>query len=84
MYGVKSNFRNQYEEDMSCPLCKTDVDNQSHLFKCNVLNVNNGSNEELNAVYDDIFSCDIDKVAAAVLVKKLITPSSDIGGGNVY
>ena len=79
MYGVKANFRNKYKEDMSCPLCNKDVDNQSHLFECNVLNIDDDSNEKPNAVYDDLFSCDIVKVyAAALLVKKLINKRESI------
>ena len=75
MYGVKSNFRNQYKEDMLCPLCNTDVDNQSHIFECYILNVN----EPSTVVYDELFSSDIDKVyAAAIVVQKLINKREHI------
>ena len=42
----KSNFKSMYnEEDMSCPLCEQDIDNQKHILKCSVLSAHHKTRE---------------------------------------
>ena len=56
--NVKCNFRNKFMNDLKCPLCKTNEDDQLHLLKCPELTRKFKSQEigDLNCVYEDIFS----------------------------
>ena len=56
--NVKCNFRNKFINDLQCPLCKTNEDDQPHLLKCPELMKRFKSQEisDLNCEYDDIFS----------------------------
>ena len=37
MYSVKTNFKNKYGQDLSCSLCKVEIDSQEHLLTCKVI-----------------------------------------------
>ena len=71
MFNCKANFKNQYQDDIWCNLCKFFVDCQSHLLQCPVLKAcvpelrNN-----LTVKYEDIFlSVDFQVKAVKLLVK---------------
>ena len=71
MVDVKNNFKNKYD-DMLCPLCKTEEEDQFHLFNC-VRIVNNCHDlaENIEVEYEDIFSPVKKKIekAAQLLMK---------------
>ena len=71
MTEVKINFRGKYE-DLLCPLCTTQQDNQSHLLYCNVLIENCqelSDNQEVE--YEDIFSSKDKQIIAVKLLSKI-------------
>ena len=35
--NVKANFSSRYQNNMLCPLCKTERDDQTHILECSVL-----------------------------------------------
>lgn len=36
MVDVKNNFRNKYNQDLTCSLCKQEMCDQNHMFQCSV------------------------------------------------
>ena len=65
MYSVRDNFKNQYESKL-CQLCKTQNDDQPHLFMCEKIILNcKLLAENTKAEYEDIFG-------AAKLLEKII------------
>ena len=56
--NVKANFRSKYQDNLLCPLCLLDIDDQKHILKCDVLNRKFKSKEILNGntKYEDIFA----------------------------
>ena len=64
MFNVKTNYRKKYEYNMHCSLCqdKTDEESEKHLLKC-IKILENASNpsEIKRAIYEDIFSNDLEK-----------------------
>ena len=58
MTDMKNNYKNKYE-NITCNLCKKEIDQQSHLFYCEVLIQNCKSlAENCEIEYEDIFSKD--------------------------
>ena len=57
LVDVKTNFRNKYNNDMHCSLCKVTEESQMHLMECNVI-LNDSHVEEAvkDISYKDIFS----------------------------
>ena len=58
MVNVKANFPSKYQNDLNCPLCETNVDDQSHILDCTEL-TNRLNTSEISLrknVYEDIFS----------------------------
>ena len=72
--NVKKNFSSKYENDMSCPLCDSTLDDQPHLLCCTVLNNRVKSTETANhkVVYEDIFADHLKQKEATHLFSKLI------------
>ena len=56
--NVKANFSSRYTNNMLCPLCKTERDDQPHILECQVLNKKFKSTETLTdtSQYQDIFA----------------------------
>ena len=54
MINVKSNFKNQFSNDILCELCKSEDDTQEHLISCKTL----FTVENLSVNYEDIFGND--------------------------
>ena len=69
MYSVKSNFKNQYGDNLYCNLCKIEEDTQEHLLKCKVLQKFIPEIEEQNLHYKSIFgdADDILKISKLLL-----------------
>ena len=56
--NVKCNFRNKYLNNLLCPLCQKEDDDQNHLLECEELK-KRFKTEDINAkknVYQDIFA----------------------------
>ena len=54
----KINFKNKYkEDDLLCPLCMKEDDDQKHMLNCEVLNTHFSSSDVVDdkIVYEDIF-----------------------------
>ena len=71
MCEMKANYKNKYN-DIQCDLCKSSIDEQSHLFYCEKI-LQNCKNmaENLTIEYEDIFSPNIHKqVQATRLIKE--------------
>ena len=71
MYGVKNNFRNNYDvNNLYCPVCRDNIDEQSHLFQCKPILMVTGKIEE---DYEDLFDQDVNKIfKAAITARKLV------------
>ena len=69
-YNVRNNFRNQYLNlNINCCLCETELDQQSHIFTCQVIQRVTG---RVTSQYEDLFSQDIDKLYAAAKTVKML------------
>ena len=64
MYSVKCNFKNQYNGNYICDLCKIEDDTQEHLLQCKVLQYFVPEILSSNVRYEDIFG-NIDKIIPA-------------------
>ena len=77
MYPVKTNFKNhakQNKTDLNCELCKSELDTQQQLFKCNVLKRIVPELSTTKVKYQDIFR-NVDKmVSAGKLLVKIVVP----------
>ena len=72
MYSVRENFKNQYESKL-CQLCKTEKDDQPHLFMCQKLILNcKFLAENTKVEYEDIFGSKSQQVNAAKLLEKIL------------
>ena len=79
MYSVKNNFKIQYNNNLTCDLCKSQKCDQPHLLQCSVLKK---STPELNfnttVKYNDIFG-DIDKIVPAIkLLSKIVKKREEL------
>ena len=71
MYGVKANFRNHYG-NQQCRLCKTEIEDQPHLFMCQKIIENCDSLAENTQVeYEDIFGTHKKQVKAIALFEQI-------------
>ena len=69
---MRDNFKNQYESKL-CQLCKTQNDDQPHLFMCEKIILNcKLLAENTKAEYEDIFGSKNQQVNAAKLLEKII------------
>ena len=83
-YPCKTNFRNQYEPDLSCPICHME-DSPQHLFNCTTDGVDTRGTK-----YEDIFG-NIEQQLKVIKVLKKITANrnnilnkSPPGGSQVH
>ena len=73
MFNVRNNFRNNYQQtDTLCPLCRKEEDTQEHMFKCGSI-VQTLLHENINVVYEDIFSADTNRLLRAARHLKQLT-----------
>ena len=73
MFNCKDNFKNQYQEDIWCQLCKFFVDCQSHLMQCPILKECVPELKKNSLVkYEDIFRDTDSQVKAIKLLVKII------------
>ena len=71
----KINYRGQYGNDLSCPLCpQGSQDDQQHILQCATLRQHMKSDNiaRYNVVYDDIFGCVSKQKEVTVLFSKLL------------
>ena len=68
MLDCKTNFQNQYEEDLSCRFCKdkNKLEDEDHILQCTVLN-----NDKTDVKFSDVFG-NIDQQYKAVQVFKTV------------
>ena len=52
MFDYKTNFQNQYKDDLTCRVCKeiTSIENEDHLLPCKELN-----NEKYDVQFSDVY-----------------------------
>ena len=66
MAELRNNFQNKYQDQL-CQLCKAEVEDQSHLFRCDALiNKCEALAENIEVEYEDIFSHNSKQQAKAV------------------
>ena len=70
MYPVKCNFKNQYQKNLLCDLCKIEEDSQEHLLKCKVLEHFVPEIKETEIAYKDIFGTIEKMIPASRLLLK--------------
>ena len=68
MLDCKTNFQNQYAEDLSCRFCKDNgnIEDEDHILRCTVLN-----NEKYDVKFSDVYG-NIDQQYKAVQVYKTV------------
>ena len=69
-YFVKNNYRNKFQNDLLCFLCRAEIDNNEHLLKCRVLQ-NKISEVNSDATYMDLFGTTEKIVKAGKLLSKV-------------
>ena len=71
MAEFRNNFRNKFE-NIQCKLCKREIDEQQHMFYCEVL-INNCETlaENIKIEYEDIFSTKLKQYKAIKLISKI-------------
>ena len=70
-YLVKNNFRNHYKNnDILCPLCHQENDDQEHLLSC--VKIKEAYSENIDLTTMDIFSGDVDELYATARTLKVI------------
>ena len=72
MAEFKNNFRNKYE-NLQCRLCKSEIEDQPHLFYCQIL-INNCEElaENSDIEFEDIFSTNLKQQQKAIkLIAKI-------------
>ena len=71
MLDCKTNFQNQYAEDLSCRFCKDNgnIEDEDHILRCTVLN-----NEKYDVKFSDVYG-NIDHQYKAVQRAGLRSPS---------
>ena len=56
------NVQSNYGKHTPCPLCKMEEDSQQHLLECLIIKINNPDIlNNVNSIYEDIYSNNIDK-----------------------
>ena len=76
-YGVRNNFRNNYQgQSLNCLLCEEDIDQQSHIFSCSTIKrfITDIDKQQ----YENLFSDDIDKLYEAALQTKEIVKLREV------
>ena len=76
-YFVKKNYRNKFQNDLLCFLCRTDVDENEHLLKCRVLQ-NKISEVNSDATYMDLFGTTDEIVKAGKLLSMVCAEREEI------
>ena len=71
MYQVKSNFKNQYNFNLSCVLCRSAVCDQQHLLSCKVIQGLVPEAKVTKVKYQHIFGSIDQMVPAAKLFMKI-------------
>ena len=72
MYQVKQNFKNQYENTL-CQLCKTEREDQQHLFMCpEIMKECEELANNVNIEYEDIFGTRAKQIDAVQLLAKIV------------
>ena len=71
MYSVKCNFKNNFNHNYICDLCKVEEDSQEHLLKCKVLQHFVPEIQISNVRYEDIFGNTEEIIEASKLLKKV-------------
>ena len=68
MLDCKTNFQNQYAEDLSCRFCKDNgnIEDEDHILRCTVLN-----NVKYDVKFSDVYG-NIDQQYKAVQVYKTV------------
>ena len=79
MYNVKSNYKGQYINNMSCKLCKSATCDQRHLMDCSILKnevpeLKNNSEVQ----YNHLFASDDKYVLAIKLFNKIIRKREEL------
>ena len=71
MAEFRSNFKNKYENNQ-CKLCKSEMDEQQHMFYCQIL-IDNCKvlAENIEVEYEDIFSTKSKQYKAIKLISKI-------------
>jgi hypothetical protein len=78
MYQVRCNFKNQYGNNLTCQLCKQNLDQQSHLLECVVMKSLIPELKNTSIKYEDIFG-DVNKMSnAAELFLKITEQREEI------
>ena len=77
MYSVKCNFKNQYNGNYICDLCKIEDDTQEHLLQCKVLQYFVPEILSSNVWYEDIFG-NIDKIIPASKLLNKVCKERDL------
>ena len=71
MYSVKCNFKNNFNENYICDLCKVEEDSQEHLLQCKVLQHFVPEILKSKVRYEDIFGSIDQIIEASKLLKKI-------------
>ena len=71
MYSVKNNFKNQYQNNYLCDLCKIEDETQEHLLKCKVLQHFIPELKTTNIIYMDMFGTIEKLIPASSLMYKV-------------
>jgi hypothetical protein len=74
MVDVKRNFKNLYNNEMSCRLCDKEEETQMHLLKCEIIALNCPEVNEL-VKYQDLFSDNVIKQHKATKLFQTILDS---------
>jgi hypothetical protein len=72
---LKSNFSNQYGNEISCRICKVHIECQEHLLQCEVFKSKVENPNQV--VYEDIFG-HVDKQLEAVRVFKKVLRETEV------
>ena len=84
--NVKANFSSKYQNNMLCPLCLVDLDDQQHVLKCGILSSKFKSKETLkrSPKYEDIFADHGKQKQITHLFKELLQIRTSLVGENLY
>ena len=72
MYRVKCNFKNEFNFNILCDLCKSAICDQRHLLSCSVLKSNMPELDSTTVRYHHLFG-DIEKMIPAIKLFSQIT-----------
>ena len=71
VWGIKNNFHRQYQ-DIQCPLCKTEIDSQSHVLLCTVIKKHYRYTQSADIHYNMIYGSLEKQVATTILYSSLL------------